>query len=133
MVDTQGAASSVDMDSGTKVVTMRQASRILGIKSQNLRRYCNRGFVPGLRHSHMGQPRTFTPEQLNYLRLAHFLTQAGFVAKDLRKYVGLMQDQDEAAREERRAMLLTHKRQVWQRIEDLQETIDFLERQEEAL
>lgn len=116
-----------------KLTTMRQASKLLGIKSQTLRRYCNRGFVPGLRHTLPGQTRTFTPGQLDYLRLAHFLTKAGFTTKDLRKYIQLSRDDTITSRQERKAMLSTHKRQVWQELEELQSTIDFIERQEELL
>lgn len=115
----------------TNPITMRQASKLLGVKSQTLRRCCNRGFVPGLRHTLPGQARTFTPEQVDWLKQAHFLTKAGFTAKDLRKYIQLSCDDNAESQRERKAMLSTHKRQVWQELEDLQSTIDFIERQEE--
>lgn len=113
-------------------ITMREASERLGVKSRVLRRYCNLGFVPGLAHCLPGQKRTFTAEQVDYLRQADFLVKAGFTTKDLRKYLMLLR-KGEIANAERKAMLVTHKRQVWQELEDLQKTIDFIERQEELL
>lgn len=118
---------------GEQKITMREASERLGVKSRVLRKYCNLGFVPGLTHCLPGQKRTFTDEQIDYLRQADFLTRAGFTAKDLRKYLMLSRKKGEVASKERKAMLMTHKRQVWQELEDLQRTIDFLERQEELL
>lgn len=114
-------------------VTMREVSERLGVKSQVLRRYCNRGFVPGMMRVLPGQPRVFTEEQISYLRSALFLTRAGFTTKDLRKYIMLLRRGGAEADVERKAMLATHKRQVWQELEDLQETIDFIERQEELI
>ncbi len=114
-------------------ITMRQASKLLGVKSQTLRRYCNRGFVPGLRHTLPGQTRTFTPDQIDWLRAACFLTRAGFTTGDLRKYIRLANDNNPEAMRQRKAMLATHKRQVWQELEDLQATIDYIERQEDTL
>lgn len=112
---------------------MREVSERLGVKSQVLRRYCNRGFVPGMIRVLPGRPRVFTEEQVDYLRLALFLTRAGFTTKDLRKYVALLRKGGAEADAERKAMLATHKRQVWQELEDLQKTIDFIERQEELI
>lgn len=113
--------------------TMRQASQILGVSSQRLRRYCNRGLVPGVRQPVLGKSRTFTAEQMNSLRLAHFLTVAGCRVEDIRKYLWLAREDTKQARKEQLSILNTHKRQVWQELEDLQATIDFLERQEELL
>lgn len=112
---------------------MREVSERLGVKSQVLRRYCNRGFVPGMIRVLPGRPRVFTEGQVDYLRLALFLTRAGFTTKDLRKYVALLRKGGAEADAERKAMLTTHKRQVWQELEDLQKTIDFIERQEELI
>lgn len=114
-------------------ITMREVSERLGVKSQVLRRYCNRGFVPGMIRVLPGRPRVFTEEQVDYLRLALFLTRAGFTTKDLRKYIALLRKGGTESDAERKAMLITHKRQVWQELEDLQKTIDFIERQEELI
>lgn len=112
-------------------LTMREVSRRLGVSSQQLRRYCNSGFVPGMRAMMTGKHRSFTPEQVDWLKQAIYLKRAGFTTRDLRKYVQLCQQMTADAMKERMAMIRTHKRQVWQELEELQETIDFLERQEE--
>lgn len=117
----------------TELMKIGEISKQLGTEPQRLRRYCNANLVPGLRPVALGRHRAFTPEQVDYLRMAIFLSRAGFTTKDLRKYVRLTQDSRPEATEERLAMLKTHKRQVWQELEDLQATIDFLERQEELL
>lgn len=106
-------------------------SKVLGVSPRKLRRYCNANIVPGLRPVQFGKHRTFTPEQVDWLKQAVFLSQAGFTKKDLREYVLLAQKNDEESSKKRIEMLKTHKRQVWQKLEDLQATIDFLERQED--
>lgn len=116
-----------------EILKMADVSKALGVPSYKLRRYCNANIVPGLRPAYFGKHRTFTPEQVDYLRQAIFLSRAGFIMKDLRKYTKLTQATSKRAQQERMAMLKTHKRQVWQKLEDLQATIDFLERQEELL
>lgn len=115
------------------ILKMSDVSKMLGVSARRLRKYCSRDIVPGMKLVRFGERRTFTPEQVDYLRQAVLLSRAGFSAKDLRKYVKLMQSNSAKARTERMAMLRTHKRQVWQELEDLQAAIDFLERQEELL
>lgn len=126
-------AMKARMPEQDEMLTMRQVSELLGVKSQVLRRYCNRGFVPGAVRIRPGRRRMFTKEQVDYLGLALFLTRAGFTTKDLRKYVAFSRDGGAVADRERKAMLATHKRQIWQELKNLQETIDFIERQEELL
>lgn len=62
-----------------------------------------------------------------------YLSRMGFTTKDLRHYIALCREDTKVAQAERVAMLRTHKRQAWQELEDLQATIDFLEREEEAI
>ena len=112
-------------------LTMRSVSKALGVNSRVLRAYCNAGLVPGLRY--VRTSRVFTPEQVDWLKILIGLSSAGFTKADLRKYARLAQASTPEATTERLAMLKTHKRQVWQDLEDLQATIDFLERQEELL
>ena len=113
--------------------TMRQASKILGVPSYRLRRYCRQGLVPGARVTKLGHEHTFTNDQMNALKRAHFLTLAGFTAKDARKFVGLMASNEKSAAQEARALLNTHIRQVWQQVEELQRTIDFLEQVDDEI
>lgn len=115
------------------LLKINDVSKILGVSSRKLRRYCNANVVPGLRPVRFGKHRTFTTEQVDWLRQAVYLSRAGFSTKDLRKYVKLMQARSKAADLERREMLRTHKRQAWQQLEDLRATIGYIERQEEML
>lgn len=117
---------------GKAVITMRQVSQQLGVGSRVLRRYCRDGAVTGVVQI-VKRNRVFTPEQVDQLRTAVWLSRAGFSKQDLRKYVLLGRSKSAEATKERLEMLRTHKRQVWQELEDLQTAIDVLERQEELL
>ena len=120
------------MDSEEKTYTMSEVASELGVSSDRIRRYCNLGLVPGLRYS-IGRHRNFTVEQLNWLRILCFLGKAGFSNKDLRRFAQLERQKSSKARREQRAMVLTHKRQVWQEFEDLKDILDFMDRYGESL
>lgn len=112
--------------------TMREVSKMLGVPAYALRRYCNSSLLPGWRHS-LGERRVFTTEQVDRLGLIAGLYRAGFSTAEVKKYLNFLQDDEVEARAVCRELLLTHKRQVWQELEELQKTIDFLERQEDLL
>lgn len=112
--------------------TIAQVCQELGVSRDKIRRFCNSGLVPGYKYT-IRRHRSFTADQVDWLRILVFLSRAGFSTKDLRKYVRLAQAEGSAAKAERMNMLRTHKRQVWQELEVLQATIDFLERQEELI
>lgn len=124
---------SKDSTESAESYTMRQATKILNVNAQRLRRYCRKGLVSGVRQPRLGQEYVFTVTQMDALRRAHFMTLAGFTVKDIRKYNRLAHDDSAHSVQERRSLLGTHKRQVWQQLEDLQQTIDFLERLDDEL
>lgn len=116
----------------TKTYSMREVSKLLDTPAYTLRRYCNSSLLPGWRHS-VGVRRSFTTEQVERLRTIAGLHKAGLTTKEVRQYLDRYQDVDMEARRYCREILATHKRQVWQELEELQKTIDFLERQEDQL
>lgn len=111
--------------------TVQEASDVLGISGQVLRRLCNSGLIPNVRRNSHGF-RILEAWQIDYARTLLGLRQAGFTQADLKKYTRLFR-QGEETLAERKAMLETQKRQLWQELEDRQQGIDFLERQIELL
>lgn len=105
---------------------MRQLSQDLQVPSQVLRRFCSRGLVPGIRRTRTGRL-AITPQQATWLRTLVFLQSCGFNNYELKRYVNLCR-QGNVTIPERKAMLETKKRQIWQTIENAQANIDFIER-----
>lgn len=120
------------VEEDSKIYTIQQAAKVLGVPAYTLRRLCNSSLLPGWRHS-IGTRRTFTAEQVERLRTILLLQRAGITLSDIRKYLRWVEEADGEKREFCRKILATHKRQVWRQVEELQKTIDFLERQEDML
>ncbi len=112
-----------------ETLTMRQVCQRLGISASTVRYYCRHGLVPGVRRNRAGY-RIFSNEQCDWVQTLEFLRRCGFSLKDLKAYAGLCR-KGIATVPERKAMLATKKRQLWQSLEDLQQNIDFIERREE--
>lgn len=104
---------------------------MLDVSRGVLLRFCNSGLVPGIRRNRLGH-RTFEEWQVNHIRTLLGLRQAGFNKADLKYYVRLLRQGDQTL-PERKALFETQKRQLWQQLEDLQQGIDFLERQVEHI
>ena len=104
---------------------------MLGIPLRSLRRLCTQGLIPGVKRDHSRQ-RVFTEQQLNLAKTLFSMREYGFKSRDVRKYAALYR-QGASTKAERKALLDTRKRQIWQEIETRQAAIDFIERQDEYL
>ncbi len=114
-----------------KLITLRELSKMLGVPTVQLRRFCDQGLIRGVRRNRVGY-RVLDEEQQELLGELWRLTQAGFSTAELKKYLAL-KEAGAVGAAERRGLLQTKKRQLWQKIEDLQAGIDYLERQEELI
>lgn len=111
--------------------TIKDASLQLGVSIYALRRLCNSGLIPNVRRNSHGF-RVLEDWQIDYARTILGLRQAGMSQAELKQYTRLFrQGKDTLA--ERKAMLETQKRQLWQELEGRQQGIDFLERQTELI
>lgn len=109
--------------------TMHQASTKLNTPAYFIRRICRRGLVPHLKHTRAGRV-VFTSDQIDWLRTLLGLKNAGMEISELKKYMRLCRAGKETIAE-RKAMLETQKRQLWQELEDIQAGINFIERKVE--
>ncbi len=119
------------MKQETTFYTIQQASSQLGVAGHTLRRLCNSGLIPNVRRNSHGF-RVLEDWQTDYARTILGLRQAGMDQAELKKYTRLFRQGKETLAE-RKALLETQKRQLWQELEDRKQGIDFLERQVELL
>ncbi len=106
--------------------TLKAASEILGVSVYEVRHYCDRGLVRGVKRWRNGY-RYLDMAQLEWIGVLVKLRKCGFGVKEMKKYARLTW-QGNKTLPERKAMLETQKRQLWQEIYALQEGIDAAER-----
>ncbi len=114
-----------------KTYTLKQVSGQLGIPVYTVRRLCNAGLVVGIRRNRNGY-RVLNEEQVNELGMFVKLLRAELTMGELKKYARL-QRQGGKTLQERKGMLETQRRQLWLKIQELQEGIGFIERMMEIL
>lgn len=114
-----------------ELYSMKVAGSQLGVSASSLRRLCNSGLIPQVRRNKFGF-RVLENWQIDYARTLLQLRQAGFKTEDLRRYTRLFR-QGANTLEERKAMLETQKRQLWQELDKQRQSIDNLERQIELI
>ncbi len=112
-----------------ETLSLRQASSILGITTSKLRRFCNRGLIQHVRRTKSGY-RILSMAQVDWVKTLVYFDRCGMSTAEIKKYRDLCR-KGRITLTERKAILLTKKRQLWQELEDLRENIDFIERKEE--
>lgn len=116
------------MEDGT--YTLREVSQELGIPTHNLRRFCDKGLIRGVRRKRGGY-RILNESQVERAQMLENLRRIGFSYNDMKRFVRL-EGKGDATILERKAMLETKRRQLWQQVEELQDGIDFVERKIEV-
>ena len=110
--------------------TVKQASRQVGASAHTVRYYCKLGLIPGIKYNRTGY-RVINQEQLKWLKTLILLRQCGFSIADIKRYQ-ILTEKGDLTIPERKAMLETKRRQLWQIIENAQDNIDFIERKIEV-
>lgn len=108
-----------------------EACEMLNISRSALVRLCNSGLIRHIRRDQRYR-RILNEEQINLARTLLGLRQAGFKNGDIRRYSKLFY-QGSSALSELKALVDTRRRQLWQNLESIQASIDFLERQSELI
>lgn len=111
--------------------TLKEAGEELGVSGDAVRRLCDAGLIPQVQRN-ASRYRILEEWQIDYVKGLLELRQAGVKKGELRKFARLMRQGDATLRE-RKAMLETRKRQLWQELMIRQRGIDFLERQIELI
>lgn len=111
--------------------TVKQTAARLKTSPGTIRHYYRIGLLPNAKRAKNGY-RILTPEQLAQTRNLIFLKRCGLTNREVRRYINL-ERQGSGTIPERKALLATKKRQLWQQLKDIQENIDFIERQTEVL
>ena len=109
--------------------TVSQACEILGAPKYTIRRIIRNGLVRGVKRQR-NYYQALSKGQLDSLRIFYYLNRSGVGLRDLKKYASL-EANDQAA--DQKAFLETKKRQFWEELKDMQDTIDLIERKIECL
>lgn len=113
----------------SKTYTITDICQQFNVSRYVIARLCNRGLVPHIKHNRLGR-RIFNQEQVDLIAILFKMRSAGFTSAELKQYSRLYREGESTA-EKRLAMLTTHKHQLQQIIKNAQDSIDFIERQEE--
>ncbi len=109
-----------------KFYTVSDICRELNASRGQIKRLLNNGLVRGVKYRKNGY-RVIDAKQLDQLRTFYYLSRSGMKMKELKAYARL-EYADKNTIPERKAILETKKRQMWEKLKDLQENIDFIER-----
>lgn len=111
--------------------TVAQACEILGASRNVVRKILKRGTIRGIKRQR-NKYRVLDAEQLELLRTLYCLNRGGATIRDLKKYASL-EYSGATTLPERKAILETKKRQMWEKLKELQTAIDFIERKVEII
>lgn len=106
--------------------TVGEMAAILGVPASTLRYYDKEGLLPFVERSR-GGIRMFTDKDHEWLKVIECLKQSGLSIKEIRDFIGLAMQGDEASLMKRLALFQARRDAVRKQIEDMQETLALLE------
>lgn len=108
--------------------TVKEAAKLLHLTEHAIRYYTDMGLVPNVVRD-SNNNRLFDDESLHWLSAVKFLKQCSMSIKDIRRYVDLCLEGDSTV-EERYEIILKQKAVALNQLEDIQQSIEYLERKE---
>lgn len=106
-------------------MTIAEVSRIYGLSVDTLRYYERVGLIPAVSRSKSGI-RDYAEEDCRWVEFAKCMRGAGLPVEALIEYVALFKQGDET-RETRKQILIEQRRQLLERMEEMQKTLERLD------
>lgn len=106
--------------------TVGEMAKILGIPPSTLRYYDKEGLLPFVERS-SGGIRMFTEKDHEWLKVIDCLKQSGLSIKDIRNFIDMAIQGDEASLKKRLTLFQARRDAVKKQIKDMQETLELLE------
>lgn len=105
--------------------TMKEACEQVGISYETLRFYCNEGLVPNVKRD-KNNYRNFDERNIRWLKSLQCLKKCDMSIKDMKEYMSLCLG-GEATISERKLMLAVQKELLMNKINEINESIDFID------
>lgn len=106
--------------------TVGEMAKILGIPPSTLRYYDKEGLLPFVERSSSGI-RMFTEKDHEWLKVIECLKQSGLSIKEIRDFIDMAIQGDEASLKKRLSLFQARRDAVKEQIKDMQETLELLE------
>ena len=106
--------------------TVGEMAKILGVPPSTLRYYDKEGLLPFVERS-SGGIRMFTEKDHEWLKVIECLKQSGLSIKDIRSFIDMAMQGDEASLKKRLTLFQARREAVKKQIEDMRETLELLE------
>lgn len=107
-------------------MTIAEVSKKYGLTADTLRYYERIGLLPTVNRNSSGN-RDYTQEDCRWVQFIKCMRSAGLSIETLIEYVSLFQ-QGNATTETRKELLLEQRKQIFEKIEELQGTLEYLDK-----
>ena len=108
--------------------TMKDVCKQIGISYETLRFYCNEGLIPNVKRE-KNNYRLFDERDVNWIRGLMCLKKCGMSLKDMKGYMALCLEGKKTI-PERKKLLEVQRGYLLERMQELQDSIDFIDRKQ---
>lgn len=106
--------------------SMQECCKLTGLNYDTLKYYCNQGLVPNVKRDKLNNYRVFDDNDINWIKSLICLKKCDFSIKEIKKYIELCMKGKESL-EERKTMLINHRKEIENKIQALNETLEFID------
>ena len=109
--------------------TMKQTCKKVGMTYETLKFYCNEGLVPNVKRD-LNNRRVFDESDVLWITSLTCLKNCGMSIKDMKSYIDLCM-QGQSSIPERKAILNELKESLQKKMDDLQESINYIDNKQQ--
>ena len=105
--------------------SMKECCTKTGLNYDTLKYYCNQGLIPNVKRDKNNNYRVFDDNDIEWIKSLICLKKCNFTMSEMKKYIELCLKGKESL-QERKQMLIEHKKQIESEIASLNETLNFI-------